>query len=168
MTRTFPRMATTSPTAPLQLLHVDICGPISVPGLAGEKYFFTIVDGFTRWTNIIPLVTKSDAADDLKNFITASESFFSPLNLKVAAVRSDNGGEFCNANLKSYFMDKGIAHQLTVPYNSSQNGLAERKHRTIQEKSRTLLHESGLSLNTPAMLCLNTDEPIRHKPKVTN
>ena len=64
---------------------------------------------------MIPLVKKSDAADALKNSITASESFFSPLNLKVAAVMSDNGGEFCNANSKSYFMCKGIAHRSQFP-----------------------------------------------------
>ena len=144
MTRTLPKLATTKTTRPLQLLHVDICGPISAPGLAGERYFFTIVDDLTRWTHIVPLVSKSDAAEAPEHFIIESETKFGP-QFKVAAVRSDNGGEFCNNRLREYFYTKGIHHQLTVPYNSSQNGVAERKHRTIQEKARTLLSESGLS-----------------------
>ncbi len=102
MTKTFSRMATTSSTASLQLLHVDIRGPISVPGLAG------FLDGPT----LLLWLRSRTLRNSLKNSITASESFFSPLNLKVAAVISDKGGEFCNANFKSYFTGKGISHRL--------------------------------------------------------
>ncbi|TID31301.1 hypothetical protein CANINC_000106, partial [Pichia inconspicua] len=145
MTRAFPKFSTTKTTSPLQLLHVDICGIIPIPGVSGERYFLTIVDDFTRWCSIIPLATKAQTATALKEFVTQVETHFSSSGFKVAAVRSDNGKEFCNNNISDYFKNKGIVHQLTVPHNSSQNGVAERKHRTIQEKARTLLHESGLS-----------------------
>ena len=145
MTKVFPKTSFTKSTHPLELLHVDVCGPISNPGLNNEAYFLTIVDDFTRWTSIYPLVNKSETKFHLRQFITYAETHFSAQNFKVSAVRSDNGGEFCNKDLKNYFMERGIVHQLTVPYNSSQNGVAERKHRTVQEKARTLLSESGLS-----------------------
>ena len=44
--------------------------------------------------------------------------------------------EFCNNDLKHYLQDKGITYQLTVPYNSFQNGVNERKHLNVQEKAR--------------------------------
>ncbi|TID30591.1 hypothetical protein CANINC_000822, partial [Pichia inconspicua] len=145
MTKTFPKLSTTKTSASLQLLHVDLCGIISVAGISGERHFLTIVDDFTRWCSIVPLNTKAQTATALKDFVSKAENHFSSKGFKVAAVRSDNGKEFCNNQLKDYFTDKGIVHQLTVPHNSSQNGVAERKHRTVQEKARTLLHESGLS-----------------------
>ncbi|OWB87026.1 hypothetical protein B5S33_g5782 [[Candida] boidinii] len=73
-----------------------------------------------------------------------SETHFSRLRLRVVSIRTDNGGEFCSDNLESFFRSKGITHQYTVPYNSHQNGVVERKHRTLEEKVRTLLVSSGL------------------------
>ena len=129
------------------MIHSDVCGPINVPGLSGERYFLTIVDDFSRWCSILPLATKSAASSVIKQFINFSETQFSSKGFKVSIIRTDNGTEFCNNDLKHYLQDKGITHQLTVPYNLSQNGVAERKHCTVQEKARTLLSESGLQFN---------------------
>lgn len=143
-TRVFPKESSTPPsTAPLQLIHADVCGPFPVPGLVSEKYFLTIVDDFTKWTQVIPLNLKSECNALMKNFILSSENHFSSQGFKVVTVRTDNGGEFCNNVINEFYFEKGIQHQLTVPYNSSQNGVVERKHRTIQEKVRILLHSSG-------------------------
>ena len=146
MTRNYPKYSTTPTTTPLQLLHVDVCGSFPTPGLNNEHFFLTIVDDFTRWSHIVPLVAKSDSFDAVQLFIKQAETQFSSSGFKVQNVRSDNGGEFCNHNFRAFFQQKGISHQLTVPYNSSQNGVAERKHRHVQEKARTLLDSSGLSM----------------------
>ncbi|OWB54148.1 hypothetical protein B5S27_g5803 [[Candida] boidinii] len=137
-------MSTTQSTAPLQLLHADVAGPFPVPGLATERYFLTIVDDFTRWTHAVPMIHKSDTAGLIKDFIAKCETQFSSSRHRVVSIRTDNGGEFCSADLESFFRSKGITHQRTVPYNSYQNGVAERKHRTLEEKVRTLLVSSGL------------------------
>lgn len=143
-TRTYPKESDSPPsTAPLQLIHADVCGPFPIPGLDSERMFLTIVDDYSRWTRIIPLVSKADVGSYLKNFILHAENHFSNRGLKVVAVRTDNGTEFCSKDLAGFYFEKGILHQTTVPYNSSQNGVAERKHRTIQEKSRVLLSSSG-------------------------
>ncbi|GJP42754.1 hypothetical protein CLOM_g2289 [Closterium sp. NIES-68] len=63
-------------------------------------------------------------------------------NVKV--IRSDNGGEFIGADFEGELKRKGIQHQLTVPYNPQQNGVAERFNRTLQEGARTLLGRAGL------------------------
>lgn len=143
-TRTYPKESDSPPsTAPLQLIHADVCGPFPIPGIDAERMFLTIVDDYSRWTRIIPLVSKADVGSYLKNFVVSAENHFSDRGLKVAAIRTDNGTEFCSKDLASFYFEKGIVHQTTVPYNSSQNGIAERKHRTIQEKSRVLLSSSG-------------------------
>lgn len=145
MTQIFPKQASSPRTkAPLQLIHADVCGPFPIPGFAAEKYFLTIVDDFSRWSQIIPLNTKAETNAYFKNFILTAENHFSSRGLKVSQVRTDNGTEFDNKEINQFYFEKGISHQLTVPYNSSQNGVAERKHRTIKEKARVLLHSSGL------------------------
>ncbi|CAI7925980.1 unnamed protein product, partial [Closterium sp. NIES-53] len=63
---------------------------------------------------------------------------------KVKVIRTDNGGEFIGADFESVLKKKGIQHQLTVPYNPQQNGVAERFNRTLQEGARTLLGRAGL------------------------
>ncbi|CAI7868074.1 unnamed protein product [Closterium sp. NIES-53] len=63
---------------------------------------------------------------------------------KVKVIRNDNGGEFIGADFESVLKKKGIQHQLTVPYNPQQNGVAERFNRTLQEGARTLLGRAGL------------------------
>lgn len=60
-------------------------------------------------------------------------------------LRTDIGTEFCNKNLSNYFKREGIIHQTSVVYCPEQNGLAERVNRTIFEKARAMLQESGLS-----------------------
>ncbi|CAI7878312.1 unnamed protein product [Closterium sp. NIES-54] len=62
---------------------------------------------------------------------------------KVKVIRTDNGGEFIGADFESVLQKKGIQHQLTVPYNPQQNGVAERFNRTLQEGARTLLGRAG-------------------------
>lgn len=91
-TRTYPKESGSPPsTAPLQLIHADVCGPFPIPGVDSERLFLTIVDDYSRWTRIIPLVSKADVGLYLKNFILSAENHFSDRGLKVAAIRTDNG-----------------------------------------------------------------------------
>ncbi|CAI7745449.1 unnamed protein product [Closterium sp. NIES-53] len=63
---------------------------------------------------------------------------------KVKVIHTDNGGEFIGADFEAVLKKKGIQHQLTVPYNPQQNGVAERFNRTLHEGARTLLGRAGL------------------------
>ncbi|CAI7916299.1 unnamed protein product [Closterium sp. NIES-54] len=63
---------------------------------------------------------------------------------KVKVIRTNNGGEFIGADFEASLKKKGIQHQLTVPYNPQQNGVAERFNRTLQEGACTLLGRAGL------------------------
>ena len=68
----------------------------------------------------------------------------SSCNLKI--LRSDNGGEFTSHKFEEYLVKEGIKHQLTVPYTSQQNGVSERRNRTLMEMARCLLYEKKLPL----------------------
>ena len=106
MTKVSPKSSTFKAIHPLRLIHSDVCGPINVPGLSGERYFLTIVDDFSRWCSILPLATKSAASSVIKQFINFSETQFSSKRYKIGILRTDNGTEFCNNDLKHYLQDK--------------------------------------------------------------
>ncbi|GJP77170.1 hypothetical protein CLOP_g7599 [Closterium sp. NIES-67] len=129
---------TTGPAkTPLALVHMDVVGPTRAPSLSGNRYFLTIVDDHTRAVWVYPLKSKGEvAAAVLKEWMPRAQR---ECGHKVKVIRSDNGGEFIGADFEGELKRKGIQHQLTVPYNPQQNGVAERFNRTLQEGARTLL-----------------------------
>ncbi|CAI7910879.1 unnamed protein product [Closterium sp. NIES-54] len=139
----FPFSSGTGPAkAPLALVHMDVVGPTRAPSLSGSRYFLTIVDDHTRAVLVYPLKTKGEvAAAVLKEWMPRAQR---ESGHKVKVIRTDNGGEFIGADFESVLKKKGIQHQLTVPYNPLQNGVAERFNRTLQEGARTLLGRAGL------------------------
>ncbi|GJP83664.1 hypothetical protein CLOP_g13793 [Closterium sp. NIES-67] len=134
---------TTGPAkTPLALVHMDVVGPTRAPSLSGSRYFLTIVDDHTRAVWVYPLKSKGEvAAAVLKEWMPRAQR---ECGHKVKVIRSDNGGEFIGADFEGELKRKGIQHQLTVPYNPQQNGVAERFNRTLQEGARTLLGRAGL------------------------
>ena len=127
-------------TAPLQLIQVDLCGPFNYN--SNNKYFLTIRDAYSRYYEIIHLSSKGDAAQKIIDWITLKENFFSSRGgYKVGAIRSDNGKEFMSNQFHGYLNTKGIEHQLTIPYQSFQNGVVERAHRSIEEKNKSFANK---------------------------
>ncbi|CAI7885812.1 unnamed protein product [Closterium sp. NIES-54] len=139
----FPFSSGTGPAkAPLALVHMDVVGPTRAPSLSGSHYFLTIVDDHTRAVWVYPLKTKGEvAAAVLKEWMPRAQR---ESGHKVKVIRTNNGGEFIGADFEAVLKKKGIQHQLTVPHNPQQNGVAERFNRTLQEGARTLLGRAGL------------------------
>ncbi|CAI7895117.1 unnamed protein product [Closterium sp. NIES-54] len=139
----FPFNSITGPAkASLVLVHMDVVGPTRAPSLSGSRYFLTIVDDHTRAVWVYPLKTKGEvAAAFLKKWMPRAQR---ESGHKVKVIRTDNGGEFIGADFEAVLKKKGIQHQLTVPYNPQQNGVAECFNRTLQEGARTLLGRAGL------------------------
>ncbi|KAJ9558364.1 hypothetical protein OSB04_012978 [Centaurea solstitialis] len=67
-------------------------------------------------------------------------------NLRVKVIRSDNGTEFKNADLNIFCEEKGIERQYSAPRTPQQNGVAERRNRTLIEATRTMLADSKLPI----------------------
>ncbi|CAI7889755.1 unnamed protein product [Closterium sp. NIES-54] len=115
----FPFSSGTGPTrAPLALVHMDVVGLTKAPSLSGSRYFLTIVDDHTRAVWVYPLKTKGEVAVAvLKEWMPRARR---ESGHKVKMIRTDNGGEFIGADFEAELKNKGIQHQLTVPYNPQQ------------------------------------------------
>ena len=129
---------------PLQLIHSDICGPMNVRARHGGRYFITFIDDYTRYSHIYLISHKSDALACFKKFITLCEN---QLDRKVKALRTDRGREYLSDEFKQMCEEKGILRQLTIPYTPQQNGVAERRNRTLLEMVRSMMAQANLPIN---------------------
>nr|GEZ93379.1 putative ribonuclease H-like domain-containing protein [Tanacetum cinerariifolium] len=128
---------------PLFRLHMDLFRPTFVKSLNKKSYFLVITDDYSRFTWVFFLATKDETSPTLKNFITGLEN---QLSLKVKVIRSDNGTEFKNSDLNQFCGIKGIKREFSIPRTPQQNGIAERKNRTLIEAARTMLADSLLPI----------------------
>lgn len=142
-TRTpFSKSSTTRSSEILELIHSDICGPMSMESHGGMRYFLLFIDDKTRYTFVYFLKKKSEVFSKLVEFKSLVENL---TNKKIKKFRSDNGKEFVNKAVSQLFKENGIVHQLTIDYCPEQNGVAERANRTLVEKAKCMLEEAGLS-----------------------
>ncbi|KAD5318235.1 hypothetical protein E3N88_18181 [Mikania micrantha] len=139
----FPPIGDPKSTACLQMLHMDLFGPMKVMGMAKKKYCLVIVDDYSRFVWTFFLHSKDEVAKSIINFVLYVEKQYS---LPVKCVRSDNGTEFRNHILDEFYLAKGIKRQYSIPRTPEQNGVVERKNRTLIEAARTMLADSGLPL----------------------
>ena len=105
----------------LEIIHTDICGPLSVPCFTGKKCFITFIDDLSRYGYVYLMHEKSQAIDIFEMFITEVER---QLDKKIKIVRSDRGGEYYDRYDESRqnsgpfvkFLEKhGIRAQYTMP-----------------------------------------------------
>ncbi|KAJ9537943.1 hypothetical protein OSB04_030676 [Centaurea solstitialis] len=129
---------------PLDMLHMDLCGPMRVESLARKKYMLVLVDEFSRYTWLEFLRAKSDAADLIIAFIKRIQVL---LGRQVKKLRSNNGTKFRNVKLQSFLEEVGITHHFSVVRTPQQNGVVERKNRTLVEAARSMMAHSGVPLS---------------------
>jgi hypothetical protein len=126
---------------PLELVHMDLCGPLAVPSSGGARYIATFLDDYSDLSVIRLLEFKSQAKTAVEEVITYLEK---QTGLSVKAIRTDNGKEYINSYLDGYIRSKGIQAQTTVPFTPQQNGKAERLNLTLMDKVRTMLAASSV------------------------
>ncbi|GJZ35435.1 retrovirus-related pol polyprotein from transposon TNT 1-94 [Tanacetum coccineum] len=127
----------------LNLLHMDLCGPMRVASINGKKYILVIVDDYSRYTWTFFLRSKDETPEVLKDFLTMIQR---NLQAPVISVRTDRGTEFLNKTLNAFFKEEGIEHQTSTPRTPEQNGIVKRQNRTLVEAARTMLSASKLPL----------------------
>lgn len=125
----------------LECVVSDVCGPMKTQTVNHAKYFITFTDLYSGYTEVSFMKTKDETAEKTIQFI---EKLKTQLNQKPKVFRSDRGGEYLNEHLQTYLKNEGIEPQCTVSYSAQQNGVAERKNRTLMEAARTLLIDSKL------------------------
>ncbi|GJW13655.1 putative ribonuclease H-like domain-containing protein [Tanacetum coccineum] len=126
---------------PLHMLHMDLFGPINVKSIMKKSYCLVVTDDFSRFYWVFFFATKDETNGILKTFITEIEN---QLDYKVKVIRSDNGTEFKNSVMNQFCEMKGIKREFSVARTPQQNGVAERRNRTLIEAARTMLVDSKL------------------------
>jgi len=130
-----------STSKPFELLHMDLFGPSRTMSIGGNLYALVVVDDFSRYTLTIFLHSKGETYSEFKNLAKRLQN---TCCRNIGAIRSDHGGEFQNEKFNNFCNKLGIFHNFFAPRTPPQNGVVERKNRSLEELVRTILSESSL------------------------
>jgi len=136
-----PRNAFSSSTThgSKELMNVvcsDVCGPLKVPSLGGNKYFISFLDDFSRKIWLYLIKAKSEAFDMFQKFKILVEKQ-SGKSIKI--LRTDGGGGYTSKVVEKFCEDNVIVHEVTAPYTPQHNGLAERRNRSMFDMTISIL-----------------------------
>jgi transposase InsO family protein len=126
----------------LELLHMDLFGPIAYISIGGSKYCLVIVDDYSCFTWVFFLQEKSQTQETLKGFLRQAQKEF---GLRIKKIRSNNGTKFKNSQIEGFLEDEGIKHEFSSPYTPQQNGVVER---TMLDEYKTLDRFWAEAINT--------------------
>jgi transposase InsO family protein len=121
--------------APLEMLDIDLFGPITYICIGCNKYGVIIVDDYSCFTRVFFLQDKSVIQEVLKKSLKRAQNKF---DAKVKKIRSNNGTEFKNTQVEDFLDEDGIKHEFSSPYTPQQNGVVKRKKQTLIEMARIL------------------------------
>jgi len=125
----------------LQLIHADLCGPITLILNSNKRYLICFIDDFSRkiWVNFLD--EKSEAFIIFKYFKSLVEK---ETGSCIKSLRTDRGGEFTSQEFNQFCKENDIKRQLTAAYTPQKNGVAERKNRTIINMVRSMISDKKI------------------------
>ena len=125
-------------------MHSDVCGPMTATSLSEYVYYVSFIDDFSHKTWIYFLKGKNEVFSKFKEFKALVENLSEK---KIKIFRSDNGGEFTSGEFKAFCKEVGIKRELSTAYNPQQNGVVEKKNRTIMEAVKAMIHDQDLPMH---------------------
>nr|GEY83846.1 retrovirus-related Pol polyprotein from transposon TNT 1-94 [Tanacetum cinerariifolium] len=131
-----PLKLVSSDNSKLELLHMDLCGPMRIASINEKKYILMIVDDYSRYTRVYFLHSKDETPKIIKKFIAQAQLNY---KAKVCKIRIDNGTEFKNATLKAHYEKLGIMQQFSTARTHQQNG-AEAVATACFTQNRSIIH----------------------------
>jgi transposase InsO family protein len=131
-----PPKSIVTTSSPLELIHMDLFGPMAYVSIGGNKYELVIVDDYSHFTWVFFVYDMSEVQGKVKTFIRRAQREF---GLPIKKVQSDNGSEFHNTNIEEFPDVEGIKFEFSAPYTPQQNGMVERKNRILIDMARTML-----------------------------
>lgn len=140
--KTFPP-STTRAKKPGELIHFDICGPMSIQSIGGSTVMAVFVDDYSGMVFAKPMKSKAQIVEAIQDVIAKA----SAAGHRVKKLRSDNAKEFKSKEFKQVVRRYNIAHEFSTEYCPEQNGRIERQNRTIVEMARTILAAAELPLS---------------------
>jgi transposase InsO family protein len=128
----------------LELIHSDICELNGILTRGGRRYFITFIDDFSRYTYVYLMKNKDEAFSMFKRYKYEVEN---KKEKKIKILRTDRGGEYFPHEFSTFSKEHGIMHQKSAPYTPQQNGLAERKNRTLVDMVNCMILSAKLHFN---------------------
>ncbi|KAK1664685.1 hypothetical protein QYE76_052844, partial [Lolium multiflorum] len=128
----------------LEIIHTDVCGPMSVASRGGYRYVLTFTDDLSRYGYIYLMKHKSETFEKFKEFQSEVEN---QRNKKIKFLRSDRGGEYLSYEFSMHLKKCGILSQLTPPGTPQRNGVSERRNRTLLDMVRSMMSLTDLPLS---------------------
>ena len=127
----------------LEIVHTDLCGPIGVQSYSGEKFFILFVDDYSRMMTVMYLKEKLEAFEKFKWYLARVEK---KTRKRLKYLRSERGGEFISNEFNNLCIERGIKRQVLAHGSLDQNGIAERRNRSIMDCARTLMIEKNVAI----------------------
>jgi hypothetical protein len=137
----FPQQSSFRAKERLELMHGDLCGPVTPATPGGRRYFLLLVDDLSHYMWVVVLGSKGEVADAIRRAQAAVEA---ECGRKLRVLRTDNGGEFTAAEFTSYCADEGVQCHYSTPYSLQQNGIVERRNQTVVGMAWALLKQRGM------------------------
>ncbi|CAN0875011.1 Retrovirus-related Pol polyprotein from transposon TNT 1-94 [Linum grandiflorum] len=128
----------------LDLIHTDVCGPMSSMARGGFRYFITFTDDLSRYGYIYLMKHKSESFEKFKEFQNEVQN---QLGRTIKAIRSDRGGEYLSQVFTNHLRSCGIISQLTPPGTPQLNGVSERRNRTLLDMVRSMMSFANLPIS---------------------
>jgi len=116
---------------------------MAVKSLGGSLYYVIFIDDYSRKTWLYLLKTKDEVFNKFQEFKAEIENLTCK---KIKTLRTNNGEEYTSKEFVAFCKSTGIRRKLTIPRNPQQNGVVERKNRSIEETVKALMNDQGLSM----------------------
>ena len=128
----------------LEIIHSDVCGPMSMAARGRYFYFVTFTDDLSRYGYIYLMKHKSETFEKFKEFQNEVENH---RNKRIKFLRSDRGGEYLSHEFGQHLSDRGIVSQLTPPGTPQRNGVSERRNQTLLDMVRSMMSLTDLPIS---------------------
>ena len=125
----------------VEFVHFYLCGPMNIQARGGFEYFITFIDDYSRYGYIYLMRHKFEAFEKFKEYRAETEK---RLNKCIKTLRFDRSGEYLLGEFRDYLSEQGITSQLSAPGVPQQNGVAERRNRTLMDMVRSMMSYSDL------------------------
>ena len=125
----------------LDLVHTDLCGPMSTSARGEYEYFITFINDYSRYGYIYLMHHKSETFKKFKEFKVEVENH---RGKSIKSLQSNRGGEYLLGEFRQFLEDHGITYQLAAPGQPQQNSVAKRRNRTLLEMVRSIISYASL------------------------
>ena len=128
----------------MDIIHIDVCGPMSVEAHGGYRYFLTFTDDLRRYGYIYLMKHKSETFEKFKEFQSEVENHH---NKKIKFLRFDRGGEYLSYEFGLHLKQCEIVSQFMPPGTPQRNGVSEHHNRTLLDIVQSMMSLTDLPLS---------------------